>query len=227
MKPPPSVRVKICGITNRADAEAAIELGADALGFNLYAGSKRFIELRAAAEWIRELPLLITRVAVMVNPTIAAAEEVFALPFIDAVQFHGHESAEFCAHFAARERPFFKALALRDEHSDFDARRFHTRHIVLDAFAPGQFGGTGRLIDLGLAERFARENPDVELVLSGGLTPANVAEAIGRVQPFAVDVASGVEKSPGRKDRALLRAFLKAAKSAPEKVRAAAVLRQS
>lgn len=226
MKPRP-VRVKICGVTNRADAEMAIELGADALGFNLYAGSPRFIELRAAADWIRELPLLITRVAVMVNPTIAEAEEVFALPFIDAVQFHGHESEAFCAHFARRGLPFFKAITLRDQASLSPAQRFYTKHIVLDAFVPGQFGGTGKFIDLALAEKFAQENPDVQLVLAGGLTAANVAPAVRRIRPFAVDVASGVEKAPGRKDRELMRAFLNAAKSAGENSAPGASLGQS
>ncbi len=207
-------RVKICGVTNRADAESAIELGADALGFNLFPASKRFIEMKDAAHWIRELPLLVTRVAVMVNPTIAEAEEIFALPFIDAVQFHGHESADFCAHFARRGLPFFKAVGLRDESAIEDAKHFHTRRILLDAHVPGQFGGTGKLIDLELAAKFARQNPEIELLLSGGLTPVNVAQAVRQVQPFAVDVASGVEISAGRKDRELMRAFIEAAHSA-------------
>lgn len=209
-----SVRVKICGVTNRADAENAIECGADALGFNLYAGSKRHIDFRAAAEWIRELSPFVTRVAVMVNPTLAEAEEVFAELGIDAVQFHGHESEEFCRHFAARGLPFIKALAARDAASLAEPRRFHTRRILLDAYVADAFGGTGKLIDLALAESFARQNPDVELTLSGGLTSENVAAAVQRVRPYAVDVASGVESEPRRKDVALMKRFIAAAKSA-------------
>ncbi len=208
------VRVKICGVTNRADAEAAIELGADALGFNLFTGSKRFIDLREESNWIRELSPFVTRVAVMVNPTRSETDEVFALPFIDAVQLHGDEDADFCAHFARRGLQFFKAVAARDAATLENVARFQTPWILLDAFSAGQFGGTGKLVDLALAEKFASENPQVKLVLSGGLTAENVAEAVRRVRPFAVDVASGVESAPGRKDREKMRAFISAAQSA-------------
>ena len=143
-------RVKICGITNAQDALDAVELGADALGFNTYAGSKRFIDLKKAAGWIGTLPPLVTKVAVMVNPSIAGAEAVFRLPFIDMVQFHGDEDERFCGHFARLGLPFIKAVAVKNEASLRDLGRFGTRYILVDAYSPAEFGGTGRLIDAGL-----------------------------------------------------------------------------
>jgi len=210
-------RVKICGVTNRADAETAIEFGADALGFNFYPGSKRFIELEKEAAWIRKLPPFVTKVAVMVNPTFAEAERVLALPFIDALQLHGREEADFCAQVARLGRQFFKAIAVRDAASLENVERFCTPHILLDAFSPTAFGGTGKQIDLDLAAQFAATSHDgMRVILSGGLTPENVAEAIRRVRPFAVDVASGVEieGDPRKKDREKLHAFIQAAQTA-------------
>ncbi len=204
-------RIKICGVTNERDALDAIELGADALGFNTYTGSKRFVDLKKEAEWIHSLPPEITKVAVMVNPAIEEAEAVFALPFIDMVQFHGDEDEEFCGHFARLDRPFIKAVAVKDETSVGNLGKFYTRHILLDAYSPGAYGGTGRLIDAGLLRHFSPgSGGDLQLILSGGLTPANVRNAIDRVRPHAVDVASGVESAPGRKDKALMREFIRA-----------------
>lgn len=208
------VRVKICGITNPRDAEDAVELGADALGFNTWRESKRFLDLQKAAVWIRELPPFVAKIAVMVNPTVAEAEAVFNLPFIDAVQFHGGEDETFCAHFAKLGLPFIKAVAVKDAASLENPGRFRTRRILLDACVPGQFGGTGKPVDLELAEKFASQNPNVQLVLSGGLTPQNVADAVRRLRPFAVDAASGIERVPGKKDCGLMRAFILAAQAA-------------
>jgi phosphoribosylanthranilate isomerase len=208
------VRVKICGVTNRADAETAIELGADALGFNFYEDSKRFIDFRAEAEWISSLPPFVTRVAVVVSPSLEQAREISALPWIDMLQLHGGESPQFCAEFAKTGMPFIKAIALRDEAAAANTAEFCTRNILLDAFVPGQFGGTGHTVDFALAEKFSAQNPGVALLLSGGLTAENVAEAVRRVRPFAVDVASGVEREPRKKDRGLMRAFIEAAQSA-------------
>lgn len=203
-------RVKICGITNREDAEMAVELGADALGFNAWPGSKRFIDLKKEASWIRELPPFVTKVAVMVNPTPKEAEEVFMLPFIDMVQFHGSEDESFCSHFAKTGLPFIKAITLRDDSSLENTGRFCTRNILLDAFVPGAFGGTGRLIDLKLAGEFVEKHPDYCVMLSGGLNPGNVKRAVHAVHPYAVDVASGVEREPRRKERTLVASFIQA-----------------
>lgn len=201
-------RVKICGITRAADAWAAVELGADALGFNTYPGSPRFIHLQNEAHWIAQLPTFVTRVAVMVNPSAEEVKAVFNLPFIDAIQFHGREELEFCRQFESQ--PFIKAIALENEMSLNGADTFGTRDLLIDAYRPGEFGGTGRLIDLDLAARFVEAFPMLRVVLSGGLTPQNVAHAIKMVRPFAVDVASGVESEPGKKDPDKIRGFISA-----------------
>ena len=207
---PHRIRVKICGITNREDAEAAIELGADALGFNLYPGSKRIIDLRAEADWIRALPPFVTKVAVMVNPSIAEAEAVFQCACIDVVQFHGAEDEMFCGHFARLGLPFIKAIALKDPASIERIARFNTPDILVDAYCPHAFGGTGTPVDLDLAETFAASHRWVRVILSGGLTPENVGEAIRRVRPYAVNVASGVESAPRKKDRTRIAEFIRA-----------------
>lgn len=204
-------RVKICGITNREDAEAAIELGADALGFNTWTGSKRYVDLQKEAVWIRRLPPFVTKVAVLVNPTIAEAEAVFGLPFIDVVQFHGSENEGFCGHFAKAGLPFIKAIPLKDVSSLENMGRFGTPDILIDAYSAGAFGGTGRLIDLELAAKFVEAHKQFRVILSGGLNPENVKEAILSVSPYAVDVASGVEREPGKKERSLVAAFIREA----------------
>ncbi len=205
------VRVKICGITNRDDALAAIDAGADALGFNLYPGSKRAISLDQEAEWIVALPPLVERVAVLVNASLDEALRVAGHPAIHAVQFHGDEDAGFCARFAAASgRSFIKALRLRNDSSIETAGQFSTRHLLLDADAGAAFGGTGTLIDLALARRVCDSHPALRFLLAGGLRAENVAAAIGQVRPFAVDVASGVEVTgnPRRKDPERMRRFI-------------------
>lgn len=207
-------RVKICGITNPDDAEAAIEAGADALGFNGYAGSKRYIDLREASCWIAQLPPFITRVAVLVNPSWEEAAEILALPGIDAVQLHGDETPEFCSAFRQQggEKGFIKALAARNRESLRALAAYGTRSILLDAYVPGEYGGTGSLIDLELAAAVVRENPQLSITLSGGLTPGNIAGAVAAVRPYAVDVASGVESHSRKKESSLMRDFVAAAK---------------
>lgn len=201
----PRVRVKICGVTTLEDARAAIEAGADALGFNGFRGSKRYIDLVAASQWIAELPPFVTRVAVLVNPTLAEAESISALPGIDAIQLHGHETAEMCVGLA--RRGLIKSFpAKKDLLANVES--YKAGSILLDAYVPGEFGGTGRLADLELARLFVKEHADIKVILSGGLNPENVAHAIKQVRPYAVDVASGVESAPGRKDFSLMKAFI-------------------
>ncbi len=213
-----NVRVKICGITSREDAEMAVALGADALGFNLWRGSKRFIDLEKASAWIRELPASVARIAVMVRPAIVEAETVLTLPFFDAVQFHGGEDEKFCAHFASRGFPFIKAIPMDEAALMENPARFGTRFVLLDTASPRGFGGTGELIDLAGAEKFVTRHPDLSVILSGGLTPSNVADAVARVRPRAVDVASGVESAPGRKDAALVAEFIRASRGAGTRI---------
>jgi len=209
------VRVKICGITNRADAEMAIACGADALGFNLFTGSPRCIDLEKNADWIAALPPFVTKVAVLVNAPFAEACRVAAHPAIDLVQFHGDEDAEFCTSFARTGRPFIKALRARTAMDVARAAHFSTPHILLDALVPGMYGGTGARLDLALAAELVDRQQDLKIILAGGLTPANVGEVARIVRPFAVDVASGVERTPGSKDAALVAAFIDAVHGRP------------
>ena len=208
-----ALRIKICGITNAGDAQAAIECGADALGFNFFAGSKRYIDIKTAAEWIDQSPRKIDKIAILVNPTLDEALAAAALPFITALQLHGAETPEFCKELAAHGVRFAKALPVTSD-SLRDVPSFATNTLVLDASDAGEFGGTGRAIDWNVARRFIEANPTLRIVLAGGLTPQNVATAVRIARPFAVDVTTGVESSPGRKDHQLLHAFIEAARAA-------------
>lgn len=204
------VRVKICGVTNEADARAAIALGADALGFNLFAGSPRFIELEREAAWIAALPPYVTRVAVLVNVPVAEARRVATHPAIDLVQLHGDEGEGYCEELAAFGRSFVKALRVRDATSLEHADRFSTPHLLLDAHAESGYGGTGLRFDPTLAAEAVQRFPRLQIILAGGLRPDNIADAVRAVRPYAVDVASGVESAPGRKDRDKMAALMTA-----------------
>jgi len=205
--------VKICGITNTADAEAAIEFGADALGFNFFRGSKRYVPFELAREWMAKLPAQIAKVAVIVNAGWDEAISLAALPFISALQLHGSETPDFCRKLAVERIRFAKAVPVTTPNSLRDLPRFFTRTIVLDSARTGEFGGSGRTFPWEIAREFVEANPDLRVILAGGLTPENVAGAVKAVRPFGVDVTSGVESAPGRKDRGLLRAFIAAARS--------------
>ena len=207
------VRVKICGITNEADAQAATELGADALGFNLFAGSRRYINIQSSAEWIAKLPAKICKVAVLVNPTLDEATEIANLPFIDALQLHGCESPGLCKALAERGIRFAKALPVGQSDLLAEAPNFSTDTVLLDSISEHGFGGTGERFPWATGRRFVESHPTLKVILAGGLKPQNVADAVQQVRPFAVDVASGVESSPGRKDRDRLRALFGALRS--------------
>jgi phosphoribosylanthranilate isomerase len=204
------VRVKICGITNEEDAQAAADLGADALGFNLFGGSGRYINIQSSAEWIAKLPAEISKIAVLVNPTLDDALAIANLPFIDALQLHGRESPAFCKVLAERGIQFVKALPVSDGDSLGATPSFYTDTVLLDSVAERGFGGTGKTFPWEAGRRFVESHPALKIVLAGGLHPQNVADAVQQVRPFAVDVASGVESSPGRKDRERLRALFAA-----------------
>ncbi len=208
------VRVKVCGLVCEEDALAAIAAGADALGFNTWPGSKRYLDLEAAAPWIARLPPFVTRVAVTVNEPLARLRELARLPFLDLLQLHGDETPAVCQELQRSGTRFVKAVGVRDAESLLDASAYSTPHLLLDAYAPGEFGGTGRQMEWPLAASFVRENPELHVTLSGGLTPANVAEAVRAVRPFAVDVASGVEEVPGRKNAQKMRDFIAAVRFA-------------
>ncbi|MBA3964106.1 MAG: phosphoribosylanthranilate isomerase [Chthoniobacterales bacterium] len=207
-------QVKICGITNLADAQAAIAAGADALGFNFFPGSKRYLDRAVAAGWLQEVPATVRRVAVVVNPTMEQALAIAALPFIDGLQLHGSETPAFCAGLAAAGIRFSKALAVRDSGAVEEPAGFATRTIVLDAQNVSGFGGTGRSFRWPIARALIARHRSLRFVLAGGLSPENVTEAIALVRPYGVDVTTGVELSAGRKDAGKLRRFVAAAKAA-------------
>ncbi|MGC3988205.1 MAG: phosphoribosylanthranilate isomerase [Chthoniobacteraceae bacterium] len=207
------MRVKICGLTNEADARQAIEAGADALGINLFPGSKRYVALETVLPWVKELPLFVERVAVMVNPTYEEVLQVMGSGAFGLVQLHGDEPPGFCEKLVADEGlRVIKALPLRgrdDFEKIFEYEKMGLSALLVDAYVPGEFGGTGKLIDLEVAAELAHQRLRIPLILSGGLHPENVAGAVEKVRPYAVDVASGVEgATPRNKDFAKLRAFV-------------------
>jgi phosphoribosylanthranilate isomerase len=203
------VRVKICGITRAEDALAAVRLGADALGFNFWPGSKRFIAPARAREIIRALPPVVTTFGVFVDPSHEEAASAAALSGIQVIQLHGDEPATLCRSF---QLPVVKALRVAGPESLAGLDAYPgVRGFLLDAASPG-YGGSGQVFDWALARQAAAR---ATVLLAGGLTPANVADAVRAVRPFAVDVASGVESSPGVKDHALLARFIAAARAVP------------
>ena len=206
-------RVKICGLTNARDAEAAIECGADALGFNFFSGSKRYLPVEMAAEWMARLPAEIVKVAVLVDADWDAVSAIAALPFVDALQLHGKESPEFCRKLADNGILFAKAIPVTTAQSLGETPSFFTQTVVLDSSRAGEFGGSGRTFPWEIARDFVEANPGLRVILAGGLTPENVGRAVEAVHPFGVDVTTGVESSAGWKDHGLLRAFISAVRS--------------
>jgi phosphoribosylanthranilate isomerase len=202
--------VKVCGITREEDAVAAVTAGVDALGFNFYHGSKRHVRLDDVSGWIADLPDDVGRVAVVVNAEENLLRELQASGLFHAFQFHGDETSETCALWG--ENFYVRARPITDDSSADSALSDTAPCLLLDAHAPGTYGGTGRVIDWSLAAHVAQaaKRP---VVLSGGLHPGNVGSAVSQVSPSAVDVASGVESAPGRKDAAKMRDFVAAARS--------------
>ena len=196
------IKIKICGITNLDDALAAANFGADALGFNFYKKSPRYIDPEKAAEIISQMPPIIMPVAVFVNEREERIREVQGMTCIQTVQLHGDESPEFCSRFGAR---VIKAFQVKDKESIKHMAHYHVGAFLLDSYRDNQRGGTGETFDWHLAvvaKTFGR------IILAGGLTPENAAEAVKLVQPYGVDVASGVEREPGVKDHAKLKKFI-------------------
>ena len=202
------VKVKICGITNLPDGMAAAEAGADLLGFVFYDQSPRHISMAAAAALIPKLPPLVLKVGVFVNAPEDVVVQTIRECGLSLLQFHGDEPPDYCAQFGLMS---MKAFRVRDAASLSALREYPTDAWLLDAYSPGKPGGTGETFNWNLAlEARAWGCP---IFLAGGLTPDNVAEAVRRAQPYGVDVSSGVEAAPGRKDHAKVRAFIQAAKA--------------
>jgi phosphoribosylanthranilate isomerase len=202
------IKIKICGITNLEDAGVAVEAGADALGFVFYSQSPRCIESAIAKRIIVQLPPFVIPVGVFVNHDQETIRNVFDECGLAFAQLHGDETPTFCESLG---RPVLRALRLRDRGSLLALAeykgRMGVRGFVVDAFSTEAYGGTGQTVDWSLAREVAQAAP---ILLAGGLTANNVQEAIRQVQPYGVDVSSGVEKSPGKKDHEKIRTFTQA-----------------
>jgi len=203
------MEIKICGITNEEDAQAAVEYGADALGFIFHEPSPRFVTPQRAKEIIARLPGRICKVGVFVNSSQELIDEIASLTGLDLVQLHGDETPEFCRNFP--QSTLIKAVAPKTAEDMESIKKYAMRAILIDARECGLYGGTGKVCDWEMAATLARERP---LILSGGLGPDNLEEAIKRVAPGAVDINSGIEIEPGKKDHAKMRKAVEIAKKA-------------
>ena len=209
------VRVKICGITNWADARLAVNAGAGALGFNFYPPSPRCVTPAQAWGIIRRLPPFVEAVGVFVNWSFDAVEAMARAVRLGAVQLHGDESPAAVAEFAGM-RPVIKAFRVhRRFRPEILARYGRAAAFLLDGFSEGLRGGTGRQFDWGIARRARRYG---RIILAGGLGPENVARALFEVRPFAIDVCSGIEAKPGKKDPARLRELMREVEVANRKL---------
>jgi phosphoribosylanthranilate isomerase len=206
------LRVKICGLTRYQDARDAALLGADALGFNFWPQSPRAVSVTRAASIIKRLPPFVSTVAVLVNPSLELVRQVLASCRIDYLQFHGEESPEFVAQFPGDK--VIKALGIQDSKSLAALKKYPAVGAwLLDSAAGAARGGTGKVFRWDLAIKAKRRGRPV--ILAGGLTPDNVAEAVRSVKPWGVDTASGVESGKkGIKDKAKMRKFILSAKHA-------------
>jgi phosphoribosylanthranilate isomerase len=201
------VRVKICGITNAEDASRAADLGADALGFIFFKGSQRFIDPRDARSIISALPPFISAVGVFVNQGLPEIIEAVAVSGIDTVQLHGDETPEFSAMLPYK---LIKAVRVKGTVNTAEVELYPVRAILFDKHADELYGGTGKSFDWGVLRDIKLSK---KLILSGGLTPENVSAAIEIVKPYGVDVSTGVEDSPGRKNHTKMRKFIEAVKN--------------
>ena len=197
-------RVKICGITNLEDAHLAAELGADAIGF-IFAESPRRISPKEAKAITRTLPPLVKTVGVFVNEDPARIKEIQSFCGLDLIQLHGDESPEICRELMPHS---IKAFRIQNEADIENIKRYQgaVRAILLDTFQKGKAGGTGLTFDWGLAVK-AKET-GIPLILAGGLSPENIQEAIATVNPYAVDINSGIEERPGKKDPVLMKQLM-------------------
>lgn len=201
------VHIKVCGVTSVDDALASVDAGADAIGVNFAQSSPRRVNLDVARAIVAALPSRVISVGVFVDATEDELRRTIESVGLRCVQLHGDEPPELLAAFLPHA---YKAIRVRGRDALADAARYPGQHILLDAYVPGVAGGTGATFDWSLAAELARSR---QVTLAGGLTPDNVAEAVRLVRPFCVDVASGVESAPGRKDHGKVRAFVAAARS--------------
>ena len=201
--------IKICGLTRIDDAQEAARLGANAIGVILYPGSPRYVAYEQARRIVDAVPPFVTTVALMVNPSAEQVRAAIEQVRPSLLQFHGDESPEFCGGFSV---PYIKALRVRPETDLLQYARTYAsaKGLLLDAFVEGTHGGTGAVFDWSLIPR----ELSLPLILAGGLNPDNVSEAIRQVRPWAVDVSSGVETEKGKKNAALIAAFIRGVRDA-------------
>lgn len=204
-----SVIVKICGMTTLEDALAAVDFGADAVGFVFHPGSPRFVDFEHAAQIARKLPVHVVKVGVFVDTPEEMVFGAISSCGLNLLQFHGQEPPDYCVQFGLMS---MKAFRVKDESSLLALESYPTDAWLLDSYSADKLGGTGERFNWDLARQAQKSGRPV--FLAGGLTPENVADAIHAVQPYGVDVSSGVETSPGKKDPAKVQAFIRAAKAA-------------
>lgn len=197
-------KIKICGITNKEDAIEASRLDVDILGFNFYRKTKRYVEPKIARDIINELPQSIAKAGVFVDENAEKVLEIAESCSLDMLQFHGDEKADYCARFEGSYK-VIKAFRIKDKNSLKGVNDYDVDFYLLDTYSDKSKGGTGESFDRGIIEGFEFLKP---VILSGGLTPANVASVIRGIAPYGVDVASGVEKLPGKKDFNLMKKFV-------------------
>lgn len=198
------VKIKICGITNKIDAINAVKLGVDMLGFIFYEKSKRYVDPKTAKDIINELPPYIAKVGVFVDEARNTALDIAGECGLDTLQFHGDETPDYCRSFRD-DFKVIKAFRIKDKKSLGPVNGYDVDFFLLDTYSKEGKGGTGKHFDWKILQDFEFLKP---IILSGGLTPENIGSAIKTVLPYGVDVSSGLESTPGRKDAELIKAFV-------------------
>lgn len=204
---PGTVSLKICGVTRASEAQELAAMGVDAVGVNFWPRSKRHLD-PAQAGWLTALGDQILRVGVFVNADPETALALWKKGWIDVIQLHGDETPADAARYRDAGVPFIKAIGVAERQHLADAPAYGASALLMDAHAPGVYGGTGETFDWSTAASFMREHPALPVILAGGIVPENAAQAIAAVRPTALDVASGAEFSPGLKDFDKVRSLL-------------------
>ena len=205
------ISLKVCGVRSAEDARSLVNLGVEALGVNFWHRSKRYLD-PATADWLISFRSSLLRVGVFVNPEPRFALDLVEAGLIDVIQLHGDESPDDALPYLQAGVPFFKAIGVSCLNDANAAAGFHANAVLLDAHAPGVYGGTGATFNWDDAVAFQKHFPDLPLLLAGGITPENALQACRHVRPAAIDVASGAESSPGVKDLEKIKALVAAVK---------------
>ena len=203
-------KIKICGITNKIDAVFAADLGINILGFVFYKKSKRYVDPMTVEDIVNELPPSMGVAGVFVDEDEKKVREIAENASLNILQFHGNETPEYCAKFKG-DFKVIKAFSINDKNDLKKINGYDTDFYLFDTYRAGCIGGTGEVFDWKILKDFEILKP---VILSGGLDPANVASAIREVAPYGVDVSSGIERSPGKKDHELMKRFVESVRKA-------------